>query len=160
MGSAQFDRPEDHWPRQWAQAYLDFAAGEMRPWLHKLGMRWFPVVGWAERGGSFAGGHGNSIPRFHITWSTGPGVLRPFEQRVPEAEKTDKVTFGFRHRVTGFDITGSQISDVSGEVLADDNAIRGAATNCDVIDMFSIKSDQVTVTSGGIGGNFDLVRRN
>ncbi|WP_247228373.1 FAD-binding dehydrogenase [Yoonia sp. F2084L] len=160
MGSAQFDRPEDHWPRQWAQAYLDFAAGEMRPWLYKLGMRWFPVVGWAERGGSFANGHGNSVPRFHITWGTGPGVLRPFEQRVLEAENQGKVTFGFRHRVTGFDITNGKIAGITGDILAPDNAARGAATNRDVIDSFDIRATQVIVTSGGIGGNFDLVRRN
>lgn len=160
MGSAQFDRPEDHWPRQWAQAYLDFAAGEMRSWLYSLGMRWFPIVGWAERGGSFANGHGNSIPRFHITWGTGPGVLKPFEARVLEAEKSGKVTFGFRHRVTGFDIKNRKVAGVSGEILAPDDAVRGAATNRDVIDSFDIKADQVIVTSGGIGGNFDLVRRN
>ena len=160
MGSAQFDRAEDDWPRQWAEAYLDFAAGEMRPWLHSLGLRWFPVVGWAERGGSFAGGHGNSVPRFHITWGTGPGVLRPFEECVLAAETAGKVTFGFRHRVTGFDISDGHIKGVSGEVLAPDDAIRGAATNRDVIDSFDIKADQVIVTSGGIGGNFDLVRRN
>ena len=81
MGSAQFDRPEDASPRQWAEAYVDFATGEMRPWLHAMGMRWFPVVGWAERGGGFATEHGNSVPRFHITWGTGPGVLAPFIRR-------------------------------------------------------------------------------
>ncbi|MEL6839074.1 MAG: FAD-binding dehydrogenase [Pseudomonadota bacterium] len=160
LGSAQFDRPEDHWPREWASAYLDFAAGEMRPWLHGLGMRWFPIVGWAERGGSFANGHGNSIPRFHITWGTGPGVLKPFEDRVLAAEKAGKVTFGFRHRVTGFDVTNGKVAGVSGDILAPDDAVRGAATNRDVIDSFDIKADQVIVTSGGIGGNFDLVRRN
>ncbi len=160
MGSAQFDRPEDHWPREWANAYLDFAAGDMRPWLHSLGMRWFPVVGWAERGGSFADGHGNSIPRFHITWGTGPGVLKPFEDRVLDAEKAGKVTFGFRHRVTQLDITNGRITGVAGEILAPDDAARGAATNREVIDSFDIRCDQVIVTSGGIGGNFDLVRRN
>ncbi len=160
MGSAQFDRTEDHWPREWAHAYLDFAAGEMRPWLYELGMRWFPVVGWAERGGSFANGHGNSLPRFHITWGTGPGVLRPFEQRVLDAEKQGKVTFGFRHRVTGFDITNGKVAGITGDILAPDDAVRGAATNRDVIDTFDIRADQVIVTSGGIGGNFDLVRRN
>ncbi len=160
MGSAQFDRPEDHWPREWANAYLDFAAGDMRPWLHSLGMRWFPVVGWAERGGSFADGHGNSIPRFHITWGTGPGVLKPFEDRVLDAEKAGKVTFGFRHRVTQLDITNGKVTGVAGDILAPDDAARGAATNRDVIDCFDIRCDQVIVTSGGIGGNFDLVRRN
>lgn len=160
MGSAKFDRPKDHWPREWAEAYLDFAAGEMRPWLYQLGMRWFPVVGWAERGGSFADSHGNSVPRFHITWGTGPGVLRPFQERVLEAEKTGKITFGFRHRVTGFDINDGKIAGITGDILARDDAIRGAATNRDVIDSFDIRADQVIVTSGGIGGNFDLVRRN
>ncbi len=160
MGSAKFDRLEDHWPQEWAKAYLDFASGEMRSWLYGLGMRWFPVVGWAERGGSFANGHGNSVPRFHITWGTGPGVLRPFEQRVLEAEKAGKVTFGFRHRVTGVDIQNGQIAGVSGDVLAPDDAVRGEATNRDVTGDFKIKADQVIVASGGIGGNFDLVRRN
>src|SRR5271167_5182855 len=78
MGTAGFDREEDYWPRQWAEAFVAFAAGEARPWLHQQGMRWFPIVGWAERGGYGAFGHGNSVPRFHITWGTGPGVLEPF----------------------------------------------------------------------------------
>ena len=81
MGSAQFDRPEDHWPRKWAEAYIDFAAGSMRNWLYNMGLRWFPIVGWAERGGSYADGHGNSVPRFHITWGTGPGVIEHFVRR-------------------------------------------------------------------------------
>ena len=68
LGSATFDRPEDLWPRRWAEAYVDFAAGEKRAWLHAQGLRLFPVVGWAERGGSLATGHGNSVPRFHLTW--------------------------------------------------------------------------------------------
>ncbi len=159
FGSAQFDGPQDHWPQEWARAYLDFAAGEMRSWLYGLGMRWFPVVGWAERGGSFAHGHGNSAPRFHVTWGTGPGVLKPFADRVLEAEKAGKVTFGFRHRVTGFDIRDGQIAGVTGDVLSPDDAPRGAETNSDVTGSFDIRADQVIVTSGGMGGNFDMVRR-
>ncbi|HYF62221.1 MAG TPA: FAD-dependent oxidoreductase, partial [Herpetosiphonaceae bacterium] len=85
LGTAGFDRPEDHWPRQWAEAYVDFAAGEKRSWLYNQGMRFFPIVGWAERGGYGAIGHGNSVPRFHVTWGTGPGVLEPFVRRVRAA---------------------------------------------------------------------------
>ena len=99
MGSAQFDRPEDDWPRLWAEAYVDFAAGEMRGWLHELGLRWFPVVGWAERGGGYADGHGNSVPRFHLTWGTGPGVIAPFVARVRAHAKAGRITLMFRHRV-------------------------------------------------------------
>ena len=75
LGSAAFDRGEDYWPRRWAEAYVNFAAGEQRSWLHGLGVRWFPLVQWAERGGYATPGHGNSVPRFHITWGTGPGLL-------------------------------------------------------------------------------------
>src|SRR6202163_3804691 len=87
MRTAGFDRAEDTWPRQWAEAYVDFAAGEKRSWLHAQGVRWFPVVGWAERGGYLATEHGNSVPRFHITWGTGPALIEPFVRRVHEGEK-------------------------------------------------------------------------
>ncbi|MEO0913468.1 MAG: FAD-binding dehydrogenase, partial [Pseudomonadota bacterium] len=159
-GSAQFDRAEDAWPRVWAGAYLAFAAGEMRGWLYGLGMRWFPVVGWAERGGSFGSGHGNSVPRFHLTWGTGPGVLAPFEARILDHEKAGGVRFGFRHRVTRLDISDGAVKGVAGVVFAEDDAVRGARTNRDVTGEFEIAADRVVITSGGIGGNFELVRRN
>ena len=103
LGSAGFDRAEDHWPRRWAEAYVDFAAGEKRAWLRQQGLKIFPIVGWAERGGYLATGHGNSVPRFHVTWGTGPGVIEPFVRRVREAESRGLVSFRFRHRVTGID---------------------------------------------------------
>src|SRR6476661_736775 len=100
FGSAGFDRPEDHWPRSWANAYLDFAAGEKRSWLKQQGIGLFPVVQWAERGGYQVGGHGNSVPRFHMIWGSGPGVLTPFVRRVTEHVRTGRVQLKFRHRVT------------------------------------------------------------
>src|SRR5680860_868220 len=99
LGTAGFDRDEDEWPRKWAQAYLDFAAGEKRAWLHEMGHRLFPVVGWAERGGYNATGHGNSVPRFHVTWGTGPGVVGPFIDRVRQGVDAGLVSLKFRHRV-------------------------------------------------------------
>jgi uncharacterized protein len=106
LGTAGFDRDEDHWPRRWAEAYVDFAAGEKRAWLHEQGMRWFPIVGWAERGDGLATGHGNSVPRFHITWGTGPGVIEPFVRRVRAAEAAGLVELRFRHRVDELTVTG------------------------------------------------------
>ncbi|MEM7643224.1 MAG: FAD-binding dehydrogenase [Pseudomonadota bacterium] len=158
MGSAAFDRPEDAWPRRWAEAYVDFAAGEMRAWLHGLGMRWFPIVGWAERGGGFAGGHGNSVPRFHLTWGVGPGVIAPFVERALAHEKAGKITFRFRHRVAQVVTTGIAATGVAGDVLADDPAPQGAPTNRDVIGDFALSADAIIVASGGIGGNFEMVR--
>lgn len=160
FGSAGFDRDEDHWPRAWAEAYLDFAAGEKRAWLHQQGMRWFPVVGWAERGGYLATGHGNSVPRFHVTWGTGPGVLEPFLRRVAEAEKKGLIALRFRHRVTGLSRSGGAVDGVEGEVLAESAAGRGVASSRTAVGSFALKAQAVIVASGGIGGNHELVHRN
>ncbi|MFF3674211.1 FAD-binding dehydrogenase [Streptomyces sp. NPDC002120] len=158
LGTAGFDREEDAWPRRWAEAYVDFAAGEKRSWLHAQGVRFFPVVGWAERGGYDANGHGNSVPRFHITWGTGPGLVAPFERRVRAGVARGRVRFAFRHRVTGLSATAGAVDTVTGEILAPSGAERGTASSREVTGTFSLRAQAVIVTSGGIGGNHDLVR--
>ncbi|MGW0968567.1 FAD-binding dehydrogenase [Streptomyces sp. NPDC002516] len=160
MGTAGFDRPEDHWPRRWAEAYVDFAAGEKRSWLHAQGVRFFPVVGWAERGGYDANGHGNSVPRFHITWGTGPGLVAPFERRVREGVARGLVELRFRHRVTGLSRSAGSVDTVTGEVLEPSGIERGQASSRTVTGSFELRAQAVIVTSGGIGGNHDLVRAN
>lgn len=160
MGSAGFDRPEDYWPRRWAEAFIDFSAGEMRSWLHQMGLRWFPVVGWAERGGGFGNGHGNSVPRFHVTWGTGPGSIEQFVRRVNEHRQKGLIECRFRHRVDGIDMADGAVTGVHGAILADDAAARGQATNRDKAGDFRLAASSVIVASGGIGGNFDLVRKN
>ncbi|MEU3034164.1 FAD-binding dehydrogenase [Streptomyces griseoaurantiacus] len=160
MGTAGFDRPEDHWPRRWAEAYVDFAAGEKRAWLHRQGIRFFPLVSWAERGGYGAIGHGNSVPRFHITWGTGPGVVEPFERRVREGVARGLVRLAFRHRVTGLSRTGGALDTVTGELLEPSGVARGKASSRTVAGAFEFRAQAVIVTSGGIGGNHDLVRAN
>src|SRR3984893_10811672 len=158
-GSAAFDRAEDRWPRQWAEAYVDFAAGEKRSWLYAQGVRWFPVVGWAERGGYLASGHGNSVPRFHITWGTGPGLIEPFVRRVREGEKNGLISLRFRHRATKLSASGGAIDGVEGEVLEPSAVERGQESSRKAAGNFSLRAEAVIVTSGGIGGNHDLVRK-
>ena len=160
MGSAGFDRDEDRWPRRWAEAYLNFAAEEKRAWLHEQGVRFFPVVGWAERGGYGASGHGNSVPRFHIVWGTGPGILEPFVRRVREAEARGLISLRFRHRVTDLEATDGSVDSVHGEVLEPSNVRRGIASSRTVVDQLSLRAQAVIVAAGGIGGNHDLVRKN
>ncbi|GAA2164858.1 MULTISPECIES: FAD-binding dehydrogenase [Glycomyces] len=160
LGTAGFDRPEDEWPRKWAEAYVDFASGEKRAWLHAMGVRFFPVVGWAERGGYTAQGHGNSVPRFHITWGTGPGIVEPFAQRVRQAERDGKLQLKFRHRVDQLVTTDGVVTGVSGTLLSPDESARGVATTREALGEFELGAEAVVVTSGGIGGNFDLVRQN
>ncbi|MFC5803086.1 FAD-binding dehydrogenase [Streptomyces formicae] len=159
-GTAGFDRPEDAWPRQWARAYVDFAAGEKRTWLRSQGVRFFPVVGWAERGGYGALGPGNSVPRFHVTWGTGPGVVEPFARRVREAVAKGLVTVRFRHRVDDITLTDGTVTGVAGTVLEPAHQPRGEATSRTATGTFELSAQAVVVASGGIGGNHELVRRN
>ncbi|BBJ44931.1 FAD-binding dehydrogenase [Streptomyces antimycoticus] len=160
LGTAGFDREEDRWPRRWAEAYVDFAAGEKRSWLHAQGLRLFPLVGWAERGGYDATGHGNSVPRFHITWGTGPGVVAPFERRVRAAAARGLVELRFRHRVTGLARSAGTVDTVTGDILEPSDAERGTPSGREVAGAFELRAQAVIITSGGIGGNHDLVRAN
>ncbi len=159
FGSAQFsDDGSDRWGRAWAEGFVDFAAGEMRSWLHRQGVRWFPLVQWAERGGYTAGGHGNSVPRFHVTWGTGPGILEPFVRALLDARAGGLVDVRFRHRVTGLVVTDGRVTGVRGDVLRDDHAARAVPSSREVVRTFEVEADAVVVATGGIGANHDLVR--
>lgn len=158
FGSAGFDRPEDEWGRRWAEAYLQFAAGEKRSWLHERGVRFFPVVGWAERGGDTATGHGNSVPRFHITWGTGPGIVAPFAERFQAGVAAGRARLLHRHRVDGLLTAGGRVTGVRGSILIDSEVARGESSSREVVGDFTLAAGAVIVASGGIGGNHELVR--
>lgn len=158
LGTAGFDRPEDHWPRQWAHAYVDFAAGEKHSWLRERGLKTFPLVGWAERGGYDARGHGNSVPRFHIAWGTGPAIVDVFARRLLAAGS--RVRFAHRHRVDELIVDAGAVTGVRGAVLEASTAARGVASSRNTIGEFEFRAPAVIVASGGIGGNHDLVRKN
>ena len=158
LGSAGFDRPEDAWPRKWAQAYVEFAAGEKRQWLYDQGVRFVPTPGWPERGGYLATEHGNSVPRFHIAWGAGPGVVEPFERRVREGVARGLVTLKFRHRVDSITSNGGALAGVAGTVLEPSSVSRGQPSSRTPVGEFELGAQAVIVTSGGIGANHELVR--
>ncbi|MFB8282935.1 FAD-binding dehydrogenase [Nocardia colli] len=161
LGSAGFDRDdEDLWGRQWAEAYVRFATDEKRDYLHELGLRVTPLISWAERGGSFADGHGNSVPRFHLTWGTGPEVVRVFAEPVLEGERKGLVGFGFRHRVDELIVEDDAVVGVRGSVLEETDLERGKASSRNIVGEFVFRAKAVIVTSGGIGHNHELIRRN
>ncbi|WP_033540993.1 FAD-binding dehydrogenase [Planococcus sp. CAU13] len=162
LGAAGFDRTgdEDYWGLKWAQAYVDFAAGEKRQWLAGMGVKFFPVVGWAERGGYLAEGHGNSVPRFHIVWGTGPAIVEAFERRIREHMKNGLIQYLPRHQVNGLLTEGGAVTGIHGSILEPSEAARGEASSRNKIGEFSFHAKAVVVTSGGIGGNHDLIRKN
>jgi len=157
-GTAGFDREEDAWPQRWAEAYLNFAHEEKRAWLRGMGVGFFPIVGWAERGGYTATGPGNSVPRFHIAWGTGPGIVAPFQKAVEQAEAAGRVVVLPRHRVTRLMTQDGAVTGAMGDILEPSGAARGEATSREVVGSFEITASATIVASGGIGGNHDLVR--
>jgi predicted oxidoreductase len=158
LGTAGFDRPEDHWPRRWAEAYVDFATHEKRAWLSEQGVRFLPNPGWAERGGYLATEHGNSVPRFHVTWGAGPGLLEPFVRRVREAAQRGLVTLRFRHQVDRLTLSNGVVDGVAGTVLEPSSVRRGRPSSREAVGEFSLSAQAVLVSSGGIGANHELVR--
>ncbi|GAC1373074.1 MAG: FAD-binding dehydrogenase [Pseudarthrobacter sp.] len=164
QGSAQWDRldgehPEDEWARQWGRAYVEFAAGEKRAWLQEQGIKFTPLVGWAERGDGRAGGHGNSVPRFHVPWGTGTGISEPFADKARAASESGLVRFYFRHQADGLVFDGGAVTGVRGTVLAPDSAPRGVASNRDAVGEFELQAQAVVIATGGIGGNHGQVRK-
>lgn len=160
MGNAGFDRErEDHWGRKWAKAYVEFAAGEKRSWLAQHGLKLFPVVGWAERGGYGATGPGNSVPRFHITWGTGPGLVEIFAERVQAGVDRGVVTYQWRHQVDELVVTDGAVTGVKGTVLEPSSAARGVSSSRTGVGEFEFAAQAVIVTSGGIGGNYEMVKK-
>lgn len=159
LSSAGFDRPEDELARDWAEAYVNFAAGEKRAWLSSLGVRLFPLVQWAERGGYGPDGHGNTVPRFHVAWGTGPALVAPFLAKLREGEAAGRVAFHFRHRATELVTTAGRVSGVRGEVLERSGAARGEESSRGIAGGFEASGSAVVVTTGGIGGNHGAVRK-
>src|ERR1700730_9290453 len=161
LGSAQFDRLDDQdvWAAKWARAYVEFAAGEKRSWLRGHGISFLPTVGWAERGDLRATGHGNSVPRFHIAWGTGTGVVEPFVNSARKAAAAGLIRFYHRHRVDELILTDGAATGVRGTVLANDDAPRGAPSNRDAVGQFELTAQAVIITTGGIGANHEIVRR-
>jgi predicted oxidoreductase len=159
LASAEFDRDdEDRWARRWAEAYVSFAAEDKRSYLYRLGLRLLPVVGWTERGRGTATGHGNSVPRFHYTWGAGPEVVRTFRDPVLAAADRGLVTFRYRHRVDELVVEGGTAIGVRGAVLAPSHEPRGLPSSREEVGEFEVRAQAVLVTSGGMGGNPDLVR--
>lgn len=161
FGSARFDRDrEDYWPRKWAEAFVNFAHDEMESYVKARGLGFLMNVGWAERGDGRADGHGNSVPRFHVSWGTGPEVVRVFAEPVKEAEKKGLVEFKFRHMVDEVlvDETSGRAIGVKGRVLEPDESPRGVKSSRTAVGEFEIYGSAVLISSGGIGGNVEKVK--
>jgi predicted oxidoreductase len=135
---AEFDA-EDVWPRRWAEQYVTRARDDVGAWLREIGVKFFPVVNWAERGNF---GDGNSVPRFHLTWGTGKALVQAVWGAIESHPRRHALDLRFKSRVV--------------ELLIADGAARGVKLESGTDEH---ASKAVVIAAGGIGGNLDIVRR-
>src|SRR5699024_6613530 len=124
------------------------------------GVRFFPLVGCAVRGGYLADGHGNCVPRRHLPWGSGPGLVEPCVSQLRCCIDVGFVAYLPRHRVESLLRAEEAVTGVAGSVLQDTTAKRGASSNRVVIDEFTYEAEAVIIASGGIGANFELIKEN
>jgi predicted oxidoreductase len=130
----------DVWPRRWASEYVARARDEVGEWLKRYGVRFFPVVNWAERG---VYGDGNSVPRFHLTWGTGKAIVDCLWTAL---QGRDGLEVRFGHRVSELLVTEGR---VTGARIVDEQRASE----------YEVQAASVVVAAGGVGGNLDLVRK-
>jgi predicted oxidoreductase len=141
---AEFEQ-DDEWPRRWAQEYVARARDEVGGWLRRYGVRFFPVVNWAERG---VYGDGNSVPRFHLTWGCGKALVDSVWAAIERHPRRARLDLRLRTRVTEL-ITDA--GAVTGVRLRPEDAPEGPAQE--------VAARHVVIAAGGVGGNLDIVRR-
>ena len=138
MGSAGFDRDEDHWPRRWAEAYVDFAAGEKRAWLRRAG----PAVLSRRRLGRARRISGDRPRQFGAALSCDLGhrarrarALRPPRARGASTRPRDVPLPPSRDALT---TTGGAVDGVQGDVLEPSNAERGRRARARLAGSFAL----------------------
>lgn len=138
--AAEF-QPDDVWARRWAEAYAEYNRPEVYDWLKQRGIGFLPAVQWPERGNH---GDGNSLPRYHVAWGCGRGIVQTLAKALFEHPRSRQLQTRFDHRVTALEQTDGAVSGCRGHGPEGD---------------FEIKAGRVVVASGGINGNLDKVRQ-
>jgi predicted oxidoreductase len=155
---ADFD-PGDVWPRRWAEQYVTRARDDVGGWLREIGVRFFPVVNWAERGNF---GDGNSVPRFHLTWGTGKALVQAVWGAIESHPRRSALDLRLRSRVTGLIVESDRVVGCN---VSRESDKRSTATETEDSlarpgsDYEARAAMAVVIAAGGIGGNLDMVRR-
>jgi predicted oxidoreductase len=135
----------DVWPRLWARLYCDRSLDLIHAYLDGVGVTFLPVVNWLERG-VFA--PGNTVPRWHIAWGTGYGIVEQVLRALATHPRSARHTVRFRHAVEDVEVDGGRVTGLVGTDLATGRR-------------FAARGDQVVIATGGIcGGDLSRVRAN
>ncbi|QTD43983.1 FAD-binding dehydrogenase [Ottowia testudinis] len=140
-----------YWPRQWAEHYVGDSLQHLYHWLTARGVGFLPLPLWVERGmgpGASGAARGNSVPRWHVVWGTGQGLVGALLRQLERHPQRDHLTLKFGHRVEGLLTTGGAVTGCHGH------------TEGDAPEAFEAHAPQVVIAAGGInGGDLGLVRQ-
>jgi predicted oxidoreductase len=151
---AEFES-EDVWPRRWAEQYVTRARDDVGAWLREIGVRFFPVVNWAERGNF---GDGNSVPRFHLTWGTGKGLVQAVWGAIQAHPRRAALDVRFQTRVVELLLDGDRA--VGCRVQPEDGGAANEQASAPTSGSYELHAGKaVVIAAGGIGGNLQVVRR-
>jgi predicted oxidoreductase len=137
------DAQAEHWPRRWAEAYVNESVPEIYHWLKARRIGFLPLPLWVERG---LHGGGNSVPRWHVTWGTGYVLATQLIRALEAHPLRAALTLAFDHRVESLTTHAGRISGCRGASEGDGEA-------------FAAEAGAVLVAAGGINGSLERVRR-
>lgn len=146
---------DDVWGQRWAEMYAQQCKTDIYDWLLANGIRFFPAVQWVERGNY---GNGNSLPRYHIAWGCGRGVVQTLAAKLHQHPNRNLLTIRYEHRVTGLvrDPQSSAIVGCVGEAQLPCAKASGGETQAHA---FQAHAAATVLCSGGINGNINRVRK-
>ncbi len=140
LSFAKFGK-KDHWGRQWAQTYIEQSGENVYCWLKHKGISFLPVVHWVERGEY---GDGNSVPRYHIAWGCGRGIVETLVRQINAHRNRNKLRYFFDTKVHDLTISNQQVKGCDGLHLGRE---------------LQFECENLIIATGGINGSFETVRR-
>ncbi len=141
QGYAEFG-PDSELAQAWARRYLERNLPDVREALLRRGLSFFPLPAWAERAQE---GRGNRLPRFHLLWGCGAGLVSNLRDRLRPHEG-GLLTIACHHAVEELQWQGGRVAGAAG-------------LRRDTGQAFEAGAAQVVIASGGFNGDLDLVRR-
>lgn len=134
---------DDHWPRRWAEYYIERCVPDVYEWLKAYRVGFLPSAQWPEKGAYSAG---NSVPRYHVLWGCSYYMTRQLIAALRGHAQADNLEIRFQHRVHELEVTDGHVRGCRGS---------DEASQTD----FIAHANHVVMANGGITGNMEMVRR-
>jgi hypothetical protein len=133
---------EEVWGRSWANEFIE-SSQKIYYWLSSKNIKFFPVVHWVERGLFLPG---NSVPRFHMIWGTGYGLIEALLNHIESHRNFKNLSVYFQHKAEELEYENEIIKGIKG---LDEKNQEG----------FRCQADNFVLATGGINGSMKKVRK-